>query len=62
MEYSFLDHERIVDLATDHVKNLLMTRLIVAYEAIEYFRYPLFDGVCLDFGVVASCISCYDLL
>ncbi|XP_030541648.1 uncharacterized protein LOC115749100 [Rhodamnia argentea] len=38
VEYSFLDHEGIADLATEHVKNLLMTRLIVAYEAMEYFR------------------------
>lgn len=38
MEYSFLGPEKIADLPTEHVKNLLMTRLVVAYEAIEYFR------------------------
>ncbi|XP_030465245.2 uncharacterized protein LOC115684598 isoform X2 [Syzygium oleosum] len=38
VEYSFLGHERVADLPTEHVKNLLMTRLIVAYKAIEFFR------------------------
>lgn len=38
VDYSFLGPEKIADLPTEHVKNLLMTRLVVAYEAIEYFR------------------------
>ncbi|KAF8036388.1 hypothetical protein BT93_C2179 [Corymbia citriodora subsp. variegata] len=38
VEYSFLSPEKLADLPTEHVKNLLMTRLVVAYEAIEYFR------------------------
>lgn len=54
MEYSFLGHKRIADLPTEHVKNLLMTRLIVADKAIEYFRYLYFDGACLNFGAIAS--------
>jgi len=38
VDYSFLQPENAIQLPVERMRSLAMQRLIVTYEAIEYFR------------------------
>ena len=39
VEYPFLNPERAINVPTEHMKGLAITRLIITHEGIEFFRY-----------------------
>ena len=39
VDYSFVHPERLVDLPSQRIKSLIISRLVVTHEAAELFRY-----------------------
>ena len=38
VEYSFLDPKKAIHITAEHMKIIAMRRLILAHEAVKYFR------------------------